>query len=56
MVTRTTDRHRQSEKTRENGVDGKNQENLEHLCAKKDQFLPNGLVYRPESRGRIALF
>ena len=37
MVTRTTDR--QSEKTRENGVDGKNQENLEYLCAKKDQVL-----------------
>ena len=38
MVTQTTD-DRQSEKTRENGIDGKNQENLEYLCAKKDQVL-----------------
>ena len=29
--------YKQSEKTRENCVDGKNQEDLEHLCAKLHQ-------------------
>ena len=37
LVTPPTDR--QSEKTRENSVDGKKQEDLEHLCAKQDQVL-----------------
>ena len=32
LVTPPTDS--QSEKTRENSLDGKNQENLENLCAK----------------------